>query len=134
MQRRTEPSAVALTRALSQWTRLCLCMLSALLLVLSISVPGPDTAGTGHFLAAQQSGQQPGVHALQPTLSALRTKRPPTFDGDPPALIPAGAASVPEPTVSSTTHWPACANCRPQPVFDGWDARAPPRLLLTRMT
>ena len=105
-------------------------MLSALLLVLSISVPGPDRTGTGHFLTAQQSG----VHALQPKLSALRAKRLPSFDGDPPALLPAGAGTVPDPAVSSTTLWPTCANCDAQPVFDGWDARAPPRVLIARMT
>jgi len=130
MQRKTEPSAVAPTPALPQWARLCLRLLSALLLVLSISVPGPDTVGTAHVLSAQQSG----VHALQPTLSALRTKRPPTFSGDPPALLPADDEPVPDSTVSSTTLWPTCTNCGPQPVFDGWDARAPPRVLLTRMT
>jgi len=105
-------------------------MLSALLLVLSISVPGPDRTGTGHFLTAQQSG----VHALQPKLSALRTKRLPSFDGDPPALLPAGTGPVPDPTVSSTTLWPTLASSDPQPVFDGWDARAPPRFVMTRMT
>lgn len=130
MQCRPEPSTVAPTRALPQWARLFLCTISALFLVLSISVPGPDAVGTGHFLTAQQSG----VHALQPSLSALRTKRAPSFDNAPPALLPARAASVLAPTVSSTPLWPVCAGCGPQPVFDGWDARAPPPVLIARMT
>lgn len=130
MECRTEPSTVVPTPALPQWARLCLCVLSALLLVLSISVPGPDRAGSGHFLTARQSG----VHALQPTLSALRTKRPQSLDSAPPALLPAGAGPVPDPAVSPIAFWPACATCGAQPVFDGWDARAPPRVLIARMT
>lgn len=130
MQPRTEPTTVAPTRALPQAARLFLGMLSALLLVLSLTVPGPDTSGTGHFLTAQQSG----VHALQPTLSALRTKRLPSFDGGPPALLPAGAGPVPDPTVSSTIVWPTRASSDRQPVFDGWDARAPPCFVFAKMT
>lgn len=111
------------------WIRKLLCIVAALLLVLSGAQVDLAGISGGHRLLDHQSGLQ----VIQPKLVAVRPARQHSDDSGSAAVLPVEVCMPPGPGGGFATIFPPGQGIMRRAQFVGWHARAPPVSLMRRL-